>query len=292
MSTRFHRTLFIVILLLLILACSVPNVVPVVDPNAASTAAALTISAAIQNIATSSPLPTASPLPTLPPAQPPTLTRTPLVTASPLPGLTTTLVGVPVMTVSVDTNCRVGPGKAYELVGALLVGEKAEVFAKDPTSNYWYIRNPDKPGTFCWAWGEYATITGNTSALPVYTPPPTPTPSPDFEVNYSNKDSCVGYWVEFAIKNIGGIPFESISMEVKDTTTSTVLSSVFNEFTNIKGCASSDSVDPLEAGETVVVSSPAFASKINGHKFRATITLCTSDGLTGVCVSKTITFKT
>jgi len=79
-------------------------------------------------------------------------------------------------TVSVNTNCRTGPGVVYDLIGALLVGEQAVVVGKYTAGNYWIINNPDSSGT-CWLWGQYATVTGNTAGLPEYTPPPTPTPT-------------------------------------------------------------------------------------------------------------------
>ena len=41
--------------------------------------------------------------------------------------------------------------------------------------NYWIVNNPDRPGE-CWLWGQYASVSGDTSSLPVRTPPPTPTP--------------------------------------------------------------------------------------------------------------------
>jgi hypothetical protein len=296
MSTNIRRLIFSVGSLLAILACSVQSFLPVTDPSADSTAAALTISAAIQNLASATPFPANTFVPPLPPAQPPTLTFTPPgptapPTFTPNPYFTATVANVPLITVSVDTNCRVGPGKAYELVGALLTGETVEVFARDPTGNYWYIRNPDDHNSFCWVWGEYATITGNTSTLPVYTPEPTPTPAPNFDVNYANRDSCVGWWVKFAIKNTGSMPFESIKLDVKDTNTSTNVSSIYNEFTTFKGCGGKKVMDPLNPGDSVTVNSSPFAYELRGHKFKATITLCTDDGLTGVCVSKTITFK-
>jgi uncharacterized protein YgiM (DUF1202 family) len=80
------------------------------------------------------------------------------------------------VTVSVNTNCRTGPGVIYDLVGGLLVGEEAVVVGKFTLTNYWIINNPDSSGT-CWLWGQYATVTGNTAGLPEYAQPPTPTPT-------------------------------------------------------------------------------------------------------------------
>ncbi len=73
-----------------------------------------------------------------PPAQqdPPTATFTPQISDTPsvtLPPTETPTPQVPRVSVSENTNCRVGPGKPYELIGALMVGEETEIIAKDPS---------------------------------------------------------------------------------------------------------------------------------------------------------------
>lgn len=83
--------------------------------------------------------------------------------------------GVPMVSVSVDTNCRTGPGQLYDMIGALMVGEQAEVVGAAVGGGYWIIKNPDRAGE-CWLWANYATAVGETASLPMYTPPPTPTP--------------------------------------------------------------------------------------------------------------------
>ena len=45
----------------------------------------------------------------------------------------------------------------------------AEVVGRNLNGNYWYIRNPNDSNGYCWLWGEYATVTGNFAALPVFT---------------------------------------------------------------------------------------------------------------------------
>src|SRR5690349_14410070 len=50
---------------------------------------------------------------------------TPTVTLTPSPIFTATAI-IPQVSVSVATNCRVGPGKVYDRVGALLAGQVAE----------------------------------------------------------------------------------------------------------------------------------------------------------------------
>jgi uncharacterized protein YraI len=73
--------------------------------------------------------------------------------------------GLPVVTVSVNTNCRSGPARAYTLIGWLLVGEQAVVVGQNQQLNYWIIQNPRSPGT-CWLWGRYATVFGDLSQVP------------------------------------------------------------------------------------------------------------------------------
>jgi len=106
----------------------------------------------------------------------PTVTQTiqPTVTLTQTMTLTPTDTK-PMISVSVDTNCRTGPGKIYDWIGALLVGEEAEIVGRTTDSQYWVVKNPDKAGE-CWLWSNYATVTGPTTDLPLYTPPPTPTP--------------------------------------------------------------------------------------------------------------------
>jgi hypothetical protein len=93
---------------------------------------------------------------------------------SPTPEFTATPSKV-IVTVSANTNCRSGPGADYSIEGALTIGQQAEVVGKSSTTNYWVINNPNGPGT-CWLWGEFATVTGNTTALQEVAAPPTTTP--------------------------------------------------------------------------------------------------------------------
>jgi len=278
----------IVVLLIAALACGVPAV-STPDPNLIGTAIAQTVAAALTR--TAQPLipitGLGTPTITFTP-EPPTLT--PTATLSPTPVFTTTPL-VPMISVSVATNCRTGPGKVYDRVGALLVGEFAEVVGRDPTGAYWYIRNPDSSSGFCWLWGEYATLAGNYFALPVFTPPPTPTPVPDFDVSFSGVDSCVGWWVELRLENTGGLAFRFMSLTVRDTVTNAVVSVDTNSFTNLNGCQDANTRDTLNPGAKAIVSSPVFAYDPNGHKMRATITLCSGASQSGTCISKVINFK-
>ena len=79
----------------------------------------------------------------------------------------------PTVTVSQATNCRTGPGTAYDQVGALSVGQSAQVVGKYTPANYLIILVSNGS---CWLWGQYATVNGDLSGIPEVPPPPTPTP--------------------------------------------------------------------------------------------------------------------
>ena len=277
------------ILFAVLQGCSLPGI-SMSDPNSVNTAIAQTIVVGLTQTAEAiipidlanaqTATQTFTPaLPTLTPTE--TLTPTPVFTSTPL---------IPQISVSEPTNCRVGPGKVYDRVGGLQVGEVAEVVGRDPVGNYWYIRNPDQTNGFCWLWGEFAALTGNISVLPVYTPPPTPTPTPNFDAFYEGKDTCVGWWVDIELENTGGISFESISLTVRDTVTDIVVSMFSDNFTDIDGCLNSSTKDALNPGSSRTVSSPAFAYDPSGHQLRATITLCSGNESIGICTTELIKF--
>jgi len=222
---------------------------------------------------------------------PPLPTSTPSATLSPTPFFSSTPL-VPYISVSVATNCRVGPGKVYDRVGALLVGEVAEVVGRSANGEYWYIRNPNQSNGFCWLWGEYATVTGNIATLPVFTPPPTPTPMPDFGAAYARREACGDrWWVEIRLRNTGGLAFQSISLTVRDLTTDVVVAMSSDVFENIDGCKNKSSRDALQPGAVRVVSGPTFTYNPTGHNLRARITLCSREGQNGTCITRSINFK-
>lgn len=102
----------------------------------------------------------------------PFATLTPENTATPLPSSTSS---VAMISVEIETLCRLGPGTVYDRVGELGVGKMVEVFGLDPSRDYYLIRNPSHPESFCWVWGFYATPVNSFSGMPVYTPMHTPT---------------------------------------------------------------------------------------------------------------------
>lgn len=301
MSHSRRTYLSLTFLLAASLACAIPAI-PVQDTGAISTAAAQTVIAGLtQNAQQVLPSATLEILPTptftfTVTSQAPAITASPTLTFTPLPIFTATSV-VPLMSVSVPTNCRSGPGRVYGLQGALLVGEIAEVYGRDPTNRYWYIRNPDSGAEFCWAWGEYATISGSPLLLPVLTPPPTPTPTmtptpaPAFDLEFNNADTCSGWWMDLRVKNTGALSFKSVTIEIKDQVTEVELTSYADGFTNLDGCLKSATKDVLNPDDSFIISSPQFDYNPTGHNFRAIVTLCTEKGQKGTCISKKTNFK-
>lgn len=289
----------VAMLFILSTACVVPGIA-MPDTNAVSTSAAETVIAGLtQDVPQEifSPISemtlTSTSTFTFTPVSP---TFTPTETQTPIPILSPTSI-IPMISVSVPTNCRNGPGRVYDRVGALLVGQTAEVHGRDPTGNYWYIRNPGPGAQFCWVWGEYATLSGPYLFLPVFTPPPTPTPtvtptpSPSFTMKFDNLDSCAGWWVEIQLKNTGAVTFRSVKIEVKDTVTDVEHVALADGFTDLDGCLKTTTKDTLAPEDTFNLSAPAFAYDPSGNNIRVIITLCTNTDQKGGCVTNKINFK-
>jgi hypothetical protein len=263
------------------------------NPNAAETQLAQVINAALTQTAQAQ-IPTMAPiiLPSSTPTSPflpPPPTVTPSATPPP-PIIFTSTPVVPQIWVSVDTNCRVGPGKVYDRVGYLLVGQVSEIYGRNPNGDYWYIRNLNQITAYCWLWGEYATVSGNIPALPVFTPPPTPTPMPNFEVYFNNEDSCTNWWVDLRVENSGGMGFTSLTVTVHDMDTDITQTLYSEDFTDVNGCSETNIKDSLSPGSKRIVSSPAFTYDPSGHDLRATVTLCSNPGQSGTCLTKGIEF--
>ncbi|HSG44761.1 MAG TPA: SH3 domain-containing protein [Anaerolineales bacterium] len=290
MLNKHPSLTFISILLLASFACVLPGAsapAPVMDQNAINTSIAQDIAVRQTEAVLANP-PTETPTST---PETPTLTLEPTIT--PTSDFTST-PGIPMISVSVDTNCRVGPGAIFQRVGILLVGETAEIIGREPKGEFWYIRNPDADSSgaeYCWVWGEYATISGNTLPLLFLSPPPPPATS--FTSSFEKMQTCNVWWVDFKLSNTSGVSFRSINIVLTDTDTDpvTVVSLKANEFTHNDGCTQPVSTESLVAGETRSVSSPLFAYNFSGHDMIAKITLCTENNQQGTCVTQEINFK-
>ena len=121
--------------------------------------------------------PAVSPAPSLPVTAAGTITPTltPTSTAFQVP------TG-PMVTAPQDDNCRYGPGMAYSVDGYLLTGQSAPIVGRNIETTWWLIQRVDGSG-MCWIWDEVVTVSGDTSGVPIVTPPaaPTDTPTPQAE---------------------------------------------------------------------------------------------------------------
>ena len=264
------------LLLVLAAACGLPANQDQIATAVAATVSALELSA-----------------PPLPPpsATPPPRTSTP--SGTPTPASTSTPTA-PKIRVSENTNCRSGPAANYDFRGALLVGQVAEVAARSTVANYWYIHNPDRPGDFCWLWGEFATLEGDSSALPAYTPQPSPTPSIDFILYLSGFQPCgADTHVVFTIQNNSGTTFMTGLIQLSDLTNSTELyGPLMDRHPFAPGAADCPPGhgNQLLPGAAAYIIAP-FGELPTGVAARATIKLCTGDYLGGDCLTKTIDFN-
>lgn len=293
------------VLLLASLACAVPGL-PVADPNAVSTAAAETVIAgltqdAAQIFFTPTQAPTLTPTPTptlirftqLPNTETPTLDPLSVASSTPTlePAVTATLEEV-IITVSRPTNCRIGPGRDYEIAGTLLVDEEAKVLGRDPSGDYWYIPNPDPGVEFCWVWGEYATLTGSYLLVPMFTPPPTATvtatsvPRLNFKLKGGGMESCSGaWWVKIQVSNFSEYSFKSVKIEMNDETQNVFRVTSSNGFASRKGCGEYTLADEIPPEGVFIIDGAKFDYNIRGHVLRTSITMCTETGLKGICTT-------
>ncbi len=186
MKKQIGKITYSIILIVLLAAC-VPAaatieptlVQPTIDLNPVYTAAVQTYEvestrkAALIPTATETPAPTATlALPTATPGE---------IVAMGTPMDTPTLwipvsgSSYPTINAIYDTNCRTGPDKVFEVVGALRVGETSDVYGRLRGGGWWLIKNitHDDP-KYCWVWAESTKVTGSIDMVPYITAPPTP----------------------------------------------------------------------------------------------------------------------
>jgi hypothetical protein len=272
----------LIFLLAASLACGLPAPAATPDPNTLATSIVQTVAARQTEASLVNP-PAATftaspPTPSLPPL--PSLTPTPDFTATP---------EIPLISVSVATNCRAGPGVLYEQVGVLLVGQTAEIVGREPKGEFWYIRNPDQTPEFCWVSGKYATISGNTLYISYISPEPPPANT--FTVTFQRVGTCTVWWLDFRLTNSSPTAFQSFSLNMKDTTANTTASLESNDFTRREKCDAPVTVNSLPAGGAVTISSPPLAYNPAGHTLSVTVTACTEPDLKGSCLKQELNFK-
>jgi len=274
MQNKFFKPLCVLTILIAILsACNMPG-------SSAAT------EAVIPPTETASITPEPSSTPT---EAPPTETPTETATETPLATITDTATPVPpVAKVNRESNCRIGPGNVYTLVDTYQAEKQLDVVAKDLGGGYWFVRNPDKPEDQCYILGQNITITGDTDALPKFTPQPSPTAAPYFDASLKKIDSCNGQdYALFTVENKGSIPFRSVYIRVKDLKNEKTVEQALNAFDLRVKCTLAKNIAPLDPGGIGYVASPVFTWNVGNDKLQAVLMLCTEKDLKGSCVTRT-----
>lgn len=201
------------------------------------------------------------------------------------------------VTLSKDTYCRTGTSSKFPSVMFVTAGQTLEVISRNPTNDYYYVKDPNHTNTYCWLWGEFASPSGDQEILPVYTsiplptPTRTPTPAPDFSYAYEGKDTCGGtYYLRFRVNNTGKAVWQTISINLNDSSTGEGTLHSSGDFVDYAGCAASFSqsdLAPNEEGVIATYNGGQFSADPTGHTVSVTITLCQSE--TGGCASKSFT---
>lgn len=224
----------------------------------------------------------------LPTSTPPAPTATQEASLTPVPA---DALDIQVQ-VSVDTNCRSGPGNAYPYQAGFFVGDEASIYGTDPSGTWFYIDHPDALDGYCWIWGFYAEPSGDTDPLPIFTPGPTPDTRPDFNAEFRELEKCDGKWLaEFSIENTGPVTLQSVAVYVLNTENSEENDRVvMNSFQSWGGCFITNEEDGLNPGETARTISQELSEDPTGDLSFATITVCTEDNLAVSCLTKEFYF--
>ena len=187
-----------IVLILAMFACNMP-LEQFPPPSEMQTAAALTLQA-IQtpSLTAEAFTPIPSPRPATRTASPP-VTETLATVGSPTTTITPTF-SVPMLTVRESTNCRTGPGEAYEVVFTYLTGAELEIAGRYDPGNFWLVKSSQSPTGTCWLWGQYVDVTGSLSTVPSVTPPPTSTSAPPRQPGIVKWEfSCSGSTLTFTV---------------------------------------------------------------------------------------------
>ena len=210
--------------------------------------------------------------------------------SSPSPTVSATpTLGAPLVSVSMDTNCRFGPGEVYDYLGALLVGEEAPVVGKLADESFWYIENPDAPPPYCWIWGMYASVSGDKSGIPILTPPPTPTeiPTPtatQMPLSFAAAEYTILHCNDHAfvtkVTNTGSVTIQSYSITIVHPNDGITLVNVQDFFANEPICGYTYTYS-IPAGSFEFIVLEGF--QIPGGLYQVTLKVCSEDGLGGIC---------
>ena len=263
--------------LLILAACNLQFAVPAGEVDRASTA---TLAALATQVAGT--LQAIPPAPSDTPIPPASETPTPLPTSIP-----PTQEGM--ARVNENTNCRTGPGTVFDHDYTALKGSALRIVGRTTAADYVIVEVPGEPGHTCWLWTRYVDVSGDLSLLPISTSPPTPTPGLQFTISYAYLEGCVGWDPGFKVVNTGSVTFRSQQTKAKDTVTLMTTQDSGDVFDKRNGCAVETSIPVLGPGMTGYVYANTLVNDPTGHTLEVTVKLCTGPGLSGTCVSPSIT---
>ena len=161
-----------VIMIFLLSACNLINFdgTPTVDTVATAVASTLEVQNAAATLAAGYAEQTQAAVvqPTEPPAAiPPTE----------VPTMAPTEVLAVKATANDNTNCRLGPDKAFALVELMNAGASGVVIGQFSANGQWWKLHLDS-GKECWVFGTNVSVAGDTTNVPQLPSPATPTPVP------------------------------------------------------------------------------------------------------------------
>jgi len=253
-----------------------------------------TLQAAVPTAAppTETPLPTATLQPTEPPApvqaQAPTETPAGIATATSAPVVP--IFGTTAH-INTNTNCRTGPSTAYPIVFTALEGANLKVVSNTTDSHYIIVENPSSPGQTCWLWTEFVDISGNIAGLPVATLPVLPTPAMVFTISYYRVEECSDWSLAFKVANTGSTTLQSYKVVAQDLDEHTQETTTKNDFNERQACQDSENIPYLETGDKGFIYADDFPFDPSGHSIKATITICSNNDLSSVCMTQVLSFK-
>ena len=226
----------------------------------------------------------------------------PTETPTPSPTPTSAYTATPdkvTLILSKDTYCRNGIFTKSPFVALMTTGQTYDVLAVDPNNEAYYVVEPNHTFTYCWLWGEFATVSGNAANLPVYTPQPLPTPTytptvgPDFTVLYLGKQTCgTDYYFRFFVKNNGSKIWQTVQINIIDNAnlgTSTHSNTAFVDYSGCSIASTESDLTPGEGSNVAAYNTGQLTIDPTGHSVSATFILCQTDSFGG-CQPKTISF--
>lgn len=174
----FYWILALIILAFAVFAYNIPAEGAPLQAEA-HTAAASTLLAMVTPQTTATSLPTLTQItPSISPTSQPTYTSTPSYS-------------IPTLTLRDATNCRSGPGLAYEIIVTYPINQTLEIAGRYEAENFWLVKSSESLTGTCWLWGEYADVAGSYWTVAVVTPPPAPSPAPLYAPSLQKYDySC------------------------------------------------------------------------------------------------------